>query len=369
MVLGGVMMMTTVRAGGERVRKYILESVKGHPADISRDASAHFNISRQAVHRYLRQLVKEGSLAEKGTGKRKTYTLAPLIEWERTYLLANDLAEDVVWRNDISPALGELPENVKDIWQHGFTEMFNNVRDHSEASTVRVRIWKTAIDTQMLIADSGVGIFRKIKQALNLLDDRHAVFELYKGKLTTDPKNHSGEGIFFTSRMFDLYEIVSAGVFFSHRQGTEYDWIIQLSEQETLGTAVWLKLNNHSSNTVKKVFDQYTSGDADKGFTKTVVPVELAQYEADKLISRSQAKRVLARIELFKTVIFDFDKVPTIGQGFADEIFRVFANQHPDIALYPRNANAEVSQMIERVRTGAATEEPASATNTTSLLP
>jgi len=36
---------------------------------------------------------------------------------------------------------------------------------------------------------------------------------LAKGKLTTDPKRHSGEGIFFSSRMFDEFDILSGGVF------------------------------------------------------------------------------------------------------------------------------------------------------------
>jgi len=58
--------------------------------------------------------------------------------------------------------------------------------------------------------------------------------------------------------------------------------------------------------------------------TRQSVPVKLAQYGNDKLVSRSQAKRLLARVELFKVVMLDFTNVPTIGQAFADEIFRVF---------------------------------------------
>ena len=56
-------------------------------------------------------------------------------------------------------------------------------------------------------------------------------------------------------------------------------------------------------------------------FNKTVVPVRLAQYGNDQLISRSQAKRVLARIDLFSTVLLDFEGVPAIGRAFADEVF------------------------------------------------
>ena len=54
-----------------------------------------------------------------------------------------------------------------------------------------------------MIDDDGEGIFKKIKNALNLLDEKQAVLELAKGKLTTDPSRHTGEGIFFTSRAFN----------------------------------------------------------------------------------------------------------------------------------------------------------------------
>jgi hypothetical protein len=108
-----------------------------------------------------------------------------------------------------------------------------------------------------------------------------------------------------------------------------------------------MRLNNHTARTSKKVFDQFSTDD-DYGFTKTVVPVELAQYGDNNLVSRSQAKRLLARIEKFKVVVFDFDGVALIGQAFADEIFRVFALSHPGIILEHLNANNEVSKMILR---------------------
>src|SRR3972149_12322968 len=101
----------------------------------------------------------------------------------------------------------------------------------------------------------------------------------------------------------------------------------------------------------KKIFDQFASGE-DYGFNKTVVPVKLARYGQEQLVSRSQAKRLLARVEVFKIVIFDFREVPSIGQAFADEIFRVFANRHPEIELSAIHANSEVKRMIERAKSG-----------------
>ena len=73
-------------------------------------------------------------------------------------------------------------------------------------------------------------------------------------------------------------------------------------------TGVYMKLQNHTARTTQQICREYSSED-DFGFSKTVVPVRLAQYGDDLLISRSQAKRLLARIDRFRTVIFDFEGV------------------------------------------------------------
>ena len=98
-----------------------------------------------------------------------------------------------------------------------------------------------------------------------------------------------------------------------------------------------------------ETLDEYASGD-DFGFNKTVVPVRMARYGEDQLISRSQAKRLLVRVELFETVLFDFREVETVGPAFADEIFRVFAMRHPEIELVAINTNPAIDRMIGRAR-------------------
>lgn len=343
--------MTKVRARGEDVRKFILDHVEKHPANISKLTSTHFNITRQAVNKHLQKLTAERALTEMGHTRNRVYKLAQISTRILTYKITSALAEDLIWRNDIKPALNNMPDNVLSIWHYGFTEMFNNAIDHSTGTEIIVDIRKTFTSTEVLILDNGIGIFQKIQTTLNLLDERHAILELAKGKLTTDPKRHSGEGIFFTTRMFDSYAILSGGVYFSHNFDQPEDWIIE-SDRFAKGTTVWMKLHNHTSRTIKKIFDQYTSGDH-YGFNKTVVPVKLAQYGNDKLISRSQAKRLLARIELFKIVIFDFTDVDSIGQAFADEIFRVFATQHPEIDIAIIHTNTDVKRMIERAKLGS----------------
>lgn len=344
--------MTRVNDRGEKIRRFIIQNVEAHPGDISKVTAARFEISRQAVSKHLQKLTAEGCLTESGNTKSREYKLVSMTVWNRWYKIVPGLAEDTIWTSDIRPALGPLPDNVMNIWNHGFTEMFNNAIDHSRGSGIMVELRKNAATTELGLYDDGVGIFRKIQAALGLADERHALLELAKGKLTTDPRNHSGEGIFFTSRMFDVFQILSGGLFFSHQQDHADDWLTEREEARS-GTALWLEINNHTSKTTKKIFDKFSSDDDDYGFTKTVVPVRLAQYGDDKLVSRSQAKRVLVRVDLFKKVMFDFSEVEAIGQAFADEIFRVFAAKHPETELAVVSANAEVTRMISRAKSGA----------------
>jgi anti-sigma regulatory factor (Ser/Thr protein kinase) len=338
--------MVGIRKRGEEIRKFILDNVEHHPKDIASLTAHIFDISRQAVNKHIQRLVEQKALLAHGTTRNRHYLLHPLIQWEHIYPLDRNLEEDVIWRKDIIHLLGELPDNIIDIWHYGFTEILNNGVDHSSGQNISVQVKKTAVVTEIIVYDDGEGIFKKIQRELSLHDEQHAVLELAKGKLTTDPEHHTGEGIFFASRMFDDFEILSGNVHFSHTHDEVEEWILE-NQRFQSGTGVFMKLNNNSSRTIKQIFDSFTS-DEDYGFTKTVIPVRLAQYGDEKLISRSQAKRLLDRVDRFKVVIFDFDGVEVIGQAFADEVFRVFRHQHRDIELFEINANKNVQRMIRR---------------------
>jgi anti-sigma regulatory factor (Ser/Thr protein kinase) len=334
------------REAGEAVRHYILTNVEEHPRDISKVTAEQFSISKQAVNRHVGRLIQEGLLAREGRAWTVTYSLVTLSEWNKVYSLTSPLDEYDVWEKDVRPVVGDLPENVTDIWRYGFTEMLNNAIDHSGGKSVIVKVKKTAVNTEMVISDDGVGIFKKIQNALNLSDERHAVLELTKGKLTTDKTKHSGEGIFFTSRIFNSFDIISGGVYFSHKFGNPEDWILE--RNSISGTTIWLKIDDHSLRDRGKVYEEHgTPGEF--SFDKTVVPVNLAQYGGDDLVSRSQAKRILVHLDKFKTVVLDFKGVRLVGQGFADEVFRVFRREHPTIELVHINANQDIEKMIQRV--------------------
>jgi hypothetical protein len=73
--------------------------------------------------------------------------------------------------------------------------------------------------------------------------------------------------------------------------------------------------------------------------------MRLAKYGDEQLVSRSQAKRLIARFDRFKTVILDFSEIKEIGQAFADELFRVYGIGHPEVELVPKNMTEQVERM------------------------
>jgi len=333
---------------GDAIKRFILKNIQKHPQDVISVTSKEFEISKQAVNRYIRQLEKEKLISSDGYTRNKQYSLLLLYKNSFKFELKN-LQEHLVWQNNIASLLKNMPENVQDIWHYGCTEMINNAIDHSEGKQLSLYIELNAVNTKIWIDDNGIGIFKKIKNACKLEDERHAILELAKGKLTTDPDNHTGQGIFFSSRMFDQYMIFSGDVSFSHDFENDKDWIFE-RERPNVGTQVFMQLSNDSERTEKEIFDKFSSADDDFGFTKTVVPVRLGKHDAEKLISRSQAKRLMVRVDRFKIVILDFKGIESVGQAFADEIFRVFATQHKNIEILHVHANKNIQNMINRTK-------------------
>jgi hypothetical protein len=314
-------------------------------ANVATRLAEKMGVSRQSASAKLAQMKRDGLIASHGIGRGTKYTLEETHRSHNEYL-REGLSEDVVWREAVFPIVRDLPDNVRGIWHHGVTEMVNNAIDHSGSELVTVTVRRNALETYVTVRDYGEGIFLKIQRALNLYDTREAILELAKGKFTTDPANHSGEGIFFSSKMFDHFSIRSGALAFMH-DCDEPDILFE-HERPHNGTMVLMQLDNDSARTTKEVFDRFALPE-EFSFAKTIVPVRLAQHEGEKLVSRSQAKRLTRRFERFQTVILDFSAVEEIGQAFADEVFRVFKSAHPEISMIPIRMTDAVQAMIGRV--------------------
>ncbi|HSZ56231.1 MAG TPA: DUF4325 domain-containing protein, partial [Tepidisphaeraceae bacterium] len=343
----------------KEIREFVVSNVRDHSEDIVSLAAEKFQVSRQAVHRHVSALVDRGVLRASGNTRNRSYELVTTEFVDLRIELVPGLEEHAVWEESLRPKLSGLRKNIDAICHYGFTEMFNNVIDHSEGSKSIIHLQVTAADVVIWVADDGVGIFNKVAKALNLPEPRESLLELSKGKFTTDPKHHTGEGIFFTSRVFDNFYIISGDLMFVHNKD-EDDWLIESATGHVSGTRIVMEIGLMADQTLETIFGKFSGGETnDYGFSKTHVPLRLARFGHENLVSRSQAKRVLMRFDRFDEIILDFDGIEVIGQGFADEIFRVFALEHPNIKLYALKANSQVQGMIDRARLESARPLPA----------
>lgn len=340
--------MRRSRKKSNKIRKFILENVEDHHNDITSFTAEKFDISRVSVLRHLNILIKNGLISVQGKTKDREYKLKSIIKDSFSVEISPDVEEDQIWLHIIRPILINIPDNVLQICEYGLSEMINNVIDHSEGNLMEVKIKKDAIRVHFTVQDDGVGIFEKIQRDFNLNDPRHAILELAKGKLTTDPAHHTGEGIYFTSRMFDRFIIISKGLFYSHKEPDD-DWLLEHNKNIN-GTAVKMTINIDSDRKIQDIFDKFALEEQDYEFSRTHVPLYLIAYGDENLISRSQARRLLARFHNFKQVMLDFEGIKSIGQAFADEIFRIYARNNPDIEIIALNTNQQVAKMISRVQ-------------------
>jgi len=333
------------------VRAYIVKNVSHYPDSIASRAAREFGLSRNAIAGYMQRLIEDGTLLAEGKTKARRYRLRKLVDIAFYLSLSKNVEESVVWQYKILPEIRKLPSNIIDICHYGFTEMLNNAIDHSASPDVLINYEQTAGEIRMTIIDYGIGIFEKIQQHFKLPDPRSALLELSKGKLTSDKENHAGEGIFFTSRMFDHFTIRSGELMYvKQRDESDDGWLFTVKDhlRDRRGTAIRMIISTKAQWTTKEVFKKFQGNTV--GFRKTHIPIKLGEYPGEQLVSRSQAKRILARFENFSEILLDFSDVETIGQAFADEIFRVFKNAHPEIEIVAIHTSSDVRRMIDHVQ-------------------
>jgi len=327
------------------IQEFIIDNVENHPGDIATILVEKFGFSRQRAHQYLRREIENGNIIRTGRTRWTRYFLAKGNHIEFIEKIKSGLEEDKIWSKYVKPLILSYPENIYRISAYGFTEIFNNAIDHSKGTTIFTDI-KISDNTLVIrVMDNGVGIFNKIQHALKLDSIKESILHLSKGKFTTDPANHTGEGIFFTSRMFDSFSIFSSDMYYTFENE---DWFLSPEKNENFGegTLIEMVISLDSKKSPGEVFGEYT--DQEIGFGKTIVAVALSADPDDPHVSRSQAKRLLIGLEKFKTVVLDFKGVKSVGQAFVDEVFRVFNNEYPDIKIHYINADDEIDSMIKR---------------------
>ncbi|MBU1262127.1 DUF4325 domain-containing protein [bacterium] len=314
--------------------------------------------SRAYINRFFQELRDEGRIVLIGRANRANYVLAT----EKAVLTAKESVPEITL-NLQNKALQEdkvieeirkktgifigTKQNVSDILNYAFSEMLNNAIEHSNSEIIKITMKKDKNSITFSIIDEGIGIFNNIMEKKGLNNIMSAIQNLLKGKQTTDPQMHSGEGIFFTSKVGDIFIIQGSNkkLIFNNL----LDDIFIKDIKEINGTKVNFSMDLKSNKNLSNIFKEWT--DSSFEFSKTMVTVRLYKMKSP-LLSRSQARRIVQGLDKFKTVILDFKEIETVGQGFADEIFRVFQSNHPKIIINAVGTNENVQFMINRAISG-----------------
>ncbi len=343
----------------------ILEITKEKGKLYSKDLVGHFKVSRQYANLLISALIEGQKLIKLGSTRKAFYVLPEYARahqeiFPRRYVktFKNEGLEEHKVLNQIEetfPTLKNLPENIRSIFTYAFSEMFNNAIEHSKSVRIGVEVSVSKKELSFVIQDSGIGVFRNVMRQSGLNSELEAIQDILKGKTTTMPKSHSGEGIFFTSKAGDVFILDSFG--YQLIVDNEIpDVFVKTVRKAKKGTRVMFKISASSDRHLNEVFRKYTdlAIEDNFGFDKTEIRVKLYTIGGVH-ISRSQARRVLTGLEKFKIIVFDFDKVPTVGQAFADEVFRVFHSKYPEIKLEVENMTEGVKFMVERAQNEAET--------------
>lgn len=336
------------------IQSQIKEIIRVKKRVSSKEIARHFDFTRQYASHVLRAMRDAGKIVKFGSTRAAFYTLPELVDEigpsaARRRLKNKDIKEHEVF-DDLArsfPVFRTAPENVRSITHYAFSEMLNNAIEHSRSKNIEVAIENEGDSIRFVVSDFGIGVFRNVMQQRHLRSELEAMQDLLKGKVTTDPKAHTGEGIFFTSKVADRFVLES----FGYRMivdNTVPDVFFQEEKRINRGTRVVFTISRKSTRHLNKIFEKYQSSPGRYAFDKTEVHVRLFTM-GTVYISRSQARRIVVGLEKFKKIIFDFDRVPTVGQAFADEIFRVFQSRHPEISVEPVNMSETVRFMVARV--------------------
>lgn len=342
----------------EEIKKYILRKIAVDDVDVISKTMDNFGISVTSVKRYLQEAIKCEVIAE-DKNRESGYQLVEHISSAKAALDATAVEEDRLFQEYIAKHLGCCNEAAFRIWQYTCEEMLNNAIEHSRGEYIFIEVRTNALYSKVIITDDGVGIFQTLLDYMAengwsnpCIED--ALVELYKGKITSNAACHSGEGIFFSSKMVDNFMIWSDAEVYMCGNGKDPKTIqshllAYASRIRKVGTMVILCLENETERKISEVFDMYT--DSEEGFVKTSIPVKEACINGEPA-ARSQARRIYNRLDTFKEVVLDFADVEYMGQGFADELFRVYATAHPQVTLVPINMPPEVERMIRHVGRG-----------------
>jgi anti-sigma regulatory factor (Ser/Thr protein kinase) len=330
--------------------QWITRAAVDHGSDLPAYLVQRLQISKRQATLALGKLVALQWLQSHGTPRKPRHAPGALRQVVQRYTLEG-LQEDLPWRRDFAPCF-DLPLAVLQMAQHAFTELVNNAVDHSGGHQVTVSVRQTPLQLQLLVSDDGCGLFHRIEQSFAIDDPALAMLELSKGKLTSAPDQHSGHGLFFTSRLADVFDIHANGSAWQRRDWERRAWRQGKAGAVSAraGTSIYLAISLDTARTLDSLLQAHSASGTRYDFGRTEVSLQLMAPVGAMLASRADAKRAVQRLDQFQHAELDFTGINSIGHGFADQLFRVFQREHPQLELHPVGMAPQVAAMVASVR-------------------
>lgn len=276
------------------IRKEIVDFIRKQKTAKTTDIAAHFGVSRQYISRILNILVNSGEIIKSGSTKSSQYTVPEFadefgLHAVRQRLDNKDLKEHEIMEEVFAnlPAFKKIPENIQSILRYAFSEMLNNAIEHSKSKKIEVEI-KDDNDIKFIVNDFGIGVFRNVMKKRGLKSELEAMQDLLKGKTTTAPAAHSGEGIFFTSKAGDKFILESFGYRLVIDNNIN-DIFFGTQKPSKNGTRVIFSISKNNPRHLSDIFVKFRSDPEEIAFDKTEIHVRLFTI-GTIYISRSQAR-------------------------------------------------------------------------------
>jgi len=337
----------------KNIREEIIKIAKEKKSFRVADVVFVLKVSRQYLSPIISDMVRRGELVRAGEASQIRYALPKNLEFlghhsskkfQNIGLEEHEVLAEIT--RDV-PNIYSGNDNVGSIFDYAFSEMLNNAIEHSLSAKIDVDVNTLDDFVIFTIRDFGIGVFKNVMKERKMASEFDAALEVLKGKTTTMPKAHSGEGIFFTSKIADVLTIESYSLRLTVDNSID-DIFLEEIKPSIKGTKIIFKINKYSCKHLSEIFAKFQVDPSDYAFNLTEYKVKL--YALGTVhVSRSQARRLLSGLDKFKKIILDFEGVPSVGQAFADEVFRVFKIRHPDIEVESINMSKTVEFMVGRV--------------------
>jgi DNA-binding transcriptional ArsR family regulator len=302
----------------------------------SGELASRLGISRQAAFSHLTALVEAGQAERIGRGRGTRYRSraaeGPVDELARTIWTRSVAPEDSPWAElaERAPFDG-MTADASRLLAGALERLLRGARERDPGKAVELAVFDLHDHVLLELTDTGEGFFDWARR-------RMATSSAVEARLLLS-KHLGDQDLRWLTRAADDFEVES-GELRWRVDNLRADQALGSLDTSRLGTRVRFCVDPLRPMNIDALKDQAGSAHA----------LVRLFASADAFPSRDQARSVMQGLEDCERVVLDFGGVREIGEGFAEEIFLLWAGIHPRVRLHPIRMRACVAEAILRVR-------------------